>query len=380
MAWQKSEIDALIVRNVLPQIKSNFADTKPLLALLVGQDVAEMDKLGDPNTGAVFGGRDLMGEATRDVVSGDEEHEVMYQKAQTDAATTIDYRGSVPSASVWAEDSFGTAAFRWSDYWGAIKFGQHSVDSAANSEGHGELRIQSIVEMATQQGFQQLIEKIHNDLVTGSLTSSQQDDRLWNNLIGIQQAVSDGGVTDSQGTHYGRVDRTAETQLQAVVKDASTEASNGNIPDQKVRLDLIRKALLDYGLTKKFAGAGTFSVVPMDMFSTLLEEAEDRNLRVVEGNIPDMGLEGFKSTVIQYGRTMITYDPSIPSGELYVLTPRSWIFEIQRGANFQLDDTIKEKWRLEEGGGYYNYGNLHAKCRLICTEPHLQFKMFNLNA
>lgn len=65
MAWVKSELDVLLRRNVFPRITSNKADIKPILHILFGSDLAEMEKLGDPETGLILGGRSLMGESER---------------------------------------------------------------------------------------------------------------------------------------------------------------------------------------------------------------------------------------------------------------------------------------------------------------------------
>lgn len=225
-----------------------------------------------------------------------------------------------------------------------------------------------------------MLEKVNSDAWTGTLTSAKQDDRIWDNLIGLQHAVSDGSTDSSSFATYGRVDRTVETELQAIVKNAETEASNGNIDSTSVALELIRKAKFTYDLTKKYAGAGTFAVTTPTLFDKLMDEAEARNLRTVSSGseIPEVGMEGFKLPLIHYQGTWVTYDPSCPSGEMYILTPRSWILEVKRNGNLRLEGGIHEKWKEEEDGEYYHWGKFHFQPRLICREPHLQFKYINL--
>lgn len=374
MAWNKTNIDVFLRRNVLPTVHSNFSNTKPLLWIMVGRDKAELEKLGNPQTGLQFGGRQLMGEATRKVTTGSEKHELVYQKDQTPATSTLDYQAtSTPTQSTgFAEDNFGTAEFNWTDYWTPVRFSQHAVDHA---EGN-RVQVESIVELATMQAVQRHMEKIQTDLVTG--TPSSQTTRLWDSLIGMQHTISDGSTDSSSFATYGNVDRTSETELAAIVKDVDTEVSNGDLADTKVRLDLIRKAKIGYGLNKTFAGAGDFVVVGADLFETLAQEAEDRNLRTITGGIPEVGMEGFKLPIIEYGDSLVTFDRDVPDGEMWILTSRSWMMEFAQGANFTLDSGFHQAWREEEGGGYYNWGHFHSKSRLICREPWLQFKYINL--
>lgn len=373
MPWVKKELDVFLRRNVYPKITSHFANVKPLLFMLVGQDKAQLDKLGDPQTGLMFGGRSLMGDSTRQSVAGDEQHEFPYQRAQIDPTETIEYRGDTPTATNFAEDNFGTAAHKWADYWQAFKFGQHSVEMSHNDQ----LRLESILELTTMQALQRMLERIQNDLWNGTLTESQQKSvRLWQNILGMRHQVDD-GTTSGYGT-LGQVDRTVEPGLQAKVRAAGTEVSAGGIPDSKVRLDLLRRNKIQYGLTNKFAGAGDFAITSNALFNVLAEEAEARNQRIVEGGVPEIGMEGFTLPMIQYGSTWITYDPDCPEGELYHLTSRSWVLEVREGSNFNLVDGIKEKWNQEEGGGYYNWGQFRAQMRLVCREPHLQMKWTGL--
>jgi hypothetical protein len=379
MAFVKTALDVFLRRKVWPKITSNVSKTKPVMAMIVGGQVEELDKLGDPNTGMMLGGRDLMGEATRIITSQNETHEVVFQDDITDVAAAITYRGSLSASTKFAEDSFTSMAFKWSDYWAPFKFGQHSIEVANNDQ----LKIQSILELSLQQAAQQLLDQVNEDMWTGALTEAQQvaaSNALWPNVIGLQQAVDD-GLSGTPVKFYGGVDRSTATGKPEIQGYTILAAS---LPDTKVRLNLIRRAKMvgdgTTGLCDTYAGAGTFAVTTATLFNTLMEEAEDRNIRVIDGGVPELGMEGFKQPMIQYGTTYITYDVECPSGEMYVLTPRSWVFEVSPGANFQLDGNIVENWKVVEAGGYYNWGRLHAKVRLVCREPHLQLKYTGLTA
>ena len=124
---------------------------------------------------------------------------------------------------------------------GPVKLRQDTLDEARDVGGKmGKIKIADAMEEAISFTLQRMLEDKQADLWTGTLTVAQQNSRKWDNLIGVQHAVSD-GVADATFINYGRVDRTVETELKATVNAAATLVTNGHLASTKVELGLIRK-------------------------------------------------------------------------------------------------------------------------------------------
>ena len=383
MAWNDDGINTYVRDLISPMLHSSYATTKPLLRLMAGPDASGLDKLGDPDFGVIIGGKNL-GRAEKQMLNGSKVHKFRYQKAQTDTAENVLPGAATPAATGFAEDNVGTAGNKWVHFWNPIKIREDSVNDARNggSPEATNLQIAAIVEEAVGQGFQRALEKQQAQLWAGTLTSAQQArDHGWEDYLGLVHQVSDGTSTgETDYTHIGNVDRTAETELKAKVNLAADLVTAGIMTaTDNVTLDVLRWLKINNtygGVTNKYAGAGNLAITTPAQWLKLADDADSNQVFSV-GKLGDVGMDGFKYPVIQADNTLVTYDPDCTSGCLYLLCTDHWVFEVQSGSNFQVEPW-QEKWRNEEGGEYYRWTQIHAKTRLTCTRPDLQVKITGL--
>lgn len=378
MAWVQENIDTLVRSNITPELHSKFVDAKVLLAILAGKDKAALDRLGDPKAGVMFGG-DTIKPVRRMMLNGSYNHEFRFQASQTDESEIVERGGVTPVASGFAEDHTGTAETRWCQFMTPVKIRQDTLDDAQGNM----LKIADAMEEAIAMGFQRHLEKYQSQFWTATLTSAQQNERKWAGHIGLVHAVSDGVTDSSNYATYGRVDRTVETQLKANVNAAATLVTNGHLATTKVELDLIRRLNIIPsigGLLHKGQGEGVGDIVitTPDLWAVMATEADDNAVFNRGDTMPaSVAVHGFKNPVILKDNTRIVFDKDCPSGELYLLSTRSWSFEIQKGHNFQLGG-FKKDWELTQGGEYIQWAHIDTKSRLTCREPWLQTKVTGL--
>lgn len=382
MAWIQENVDTYVKTLISPTLHSDYTVSKVLLAILAGQDVQSKDRLGDPQNGVTFGGRKL-GRARKASLNGSYNHEFRYQKSQVDAPSTVDRAGATPTASGFAEDNVGTAETRWNQKMGPVKLRQDTLDEARDVGGKmGKIKIADAMEEAISFTLQRMLEDKQADLWTGTLTVAQQNSRKWDNLIGVQHACDD-GVADSTFINYGRVDRTVETELKGTVNAAADLVTNGHLASTKVELGLIRKignTSSIGGPNLKSTGAGVHDLVitTPDLWNVMADEADDESVIHRSDKMPPaLAVHGFQNPIIMKDNTLVIFDTDCPSGEMYNLSTRSWLYEVQGGHNWKLAP-FRKKWEHEEGGEYYQWSNLDVKDRLTCVEPGMQVKTTGL--
>lgn len=374
MALRYATILTYVERLVMRNLRSSFVASNPLLYFMAGSAADNLDRLGNPKMGVILGGANL-GQAQRQQLDGSYNYQFRFQKDQTDVATAVTGAESTPVASKFADDNVALADFRWTNYWCPLKVRQSRLDAAK-----GDSAIGSIVEEAFGMAFQQHVTKMQSSLWTGTLTESQQDSEEWADHIGLTHIVDDGTTTASK--YYGGQDRTQYQHLKANLIAQSTLQSAGVLTDKKPTLSLLRTLRISNtygGLANKNPKSGRLVITTPDLWEVLAKEAESKHTiyetgQKVPGQLSSIGVQ---YPVIVKDTTMITYDPSCPSGELYLLTPESFVFQVQSGANFKAAPWQK-KWEIEEGGGYYSWTNIHSKTRLMCLDPFLQTRVTGL--
>ena len=374
MAWKEENINAYVRDLIRPHLHSSFVAHKPLIAILMGADKANLDRMGDPKLGMFLGGRNI-GIGERNMLAGSKTHSFRYQKSQTDVATVVQAGAATPTSSGFAEDNVGTLGVNWTHFWNPLKIREDTISNIQNGgTGHGEnsnIQIARVLEEAVAFGFQRSLEKQQAKLWAGTLTSAQQDFdvQTWADYIGVTHWVDNGATYDT----IGGVDRTVHTQLKAVqnaVGGVDFGDGNGEVNIRGLR----QLRLLDtYGaVRKKRANAGTLVITTPAIWEGLANAADLRN-QINSNSIRPFAETGFKNPYVEVDDMIITWDHDCPAAELYMLTPDSWVFELQAGSNFNVEPWT-EKWRSEEGGDYYRWTQIHAKSRLICREPWLQMK------
>ena len=378
MAWKEENINAYVRDLIRPHLHSSYVAHKPLLSMLMGADKANLDRLGDPKLGMFVGGRNL-GIGEKHMLAGSKTHSFRYQKSQTDVATNVQAGAATPTSSGFAEDNVGTAGVNWTHFWNPLKIREDTLNNIQNgSTGHGEsgnIQIASVLEEAIAMGFQRALEKQQSQLWAAELSAAQQnfDTQTWVDYIGLRQWCDD-GVNDTDHTIVGGVDRTIHTQLKGIVTDVSTVDFGDGNGEVNIRGLRQLRLLPAYGSMRKLrANAGRLIITSPALYEGLANAADLRN-QINSNAVREFAETGFKNPYIVVDDMIITWDHDCTATELYMLTPESWVFEIQAGSNFNVEPWT-EKWRSEEGGDYYRWTQIHTKSRLICREPWLQHKV-----
>lgn len=391
MAWVDEGINTYVRDLIKPVLHSSYTKSKPLMAWLIGQTATGKDRLGDPNVGALFGGMDL-GIGEKSEINGSITHKFRYQKGQTDAA---EVKGSddvdTPTAGSFAEDNVGTAGVNWTHHWNALKVREDSILNAMNGGASDEmtrLKIASVMEEAVGMGFQRTLEKQQAQLWAGTLSSAQQafSTQTWADYIGVTHWCDDGGT---YGTVAG-VDRTVEQELKAFTLNSTQLNNSAVLTLRSLRLARLGGSYNSYtdgpyywngndtaGPRSRHNRAGWFVITTPALWEKLANDVSLSSTSLDRFNhdgIPAFEQVGFTNPVLKVDDMTVVFDYDCPSGEVYLLTPEFWTFEIQKGANFAIEPWTK-KHNTEEGGAFYRWTTIHTKSRLTCRRPDLQVKL-----
>ncbi len=394
MPWVHEDINAYVNRLVRGEIFSRQVVTRPLfyfitrgythnLQHLIG--VNRKDPLGNFKHGVILGGS--MGLANRMETLGSTTHELRYQKADPTPGVNVEPGGTTGSADVFSEDLLGTAATAWSMKAWSLKVRQATIDAA---KGKSQIALKAVAEEAVQMSFNQAFDDRQADFWNNSLTEAEQNKYEWSDgMIGLRHWVDD-GVNNAGYKFVGRVDRTSGTgtKLKANVFSAANLVANGQLPTTRPNLALIRKLRTsnnlaggtNTGIANIDAGAGDLCITTPDLWNTLADEADDQHVihDLSGAKVAEIGQTiGFKRPVIVKDNTYITYDPSCPEGELYLLTSGTWCYEIMPGYNFDIWPWA-EKAKIEEAGEHYQWCKIVVKDRFTCERPWLQVKVTGL--
>lgn len=376
MAISYDQVNIWVRELIKPKLHSSYVQMKPLLYVLAGKTVANLDSLGDPQAGVVWGGAGI-GRATMLQQAGSFNHRFSYQKTEADASSHVALDGATPTATVYGDDLVDNAETRWTDFWGPLRLRKDRLDAAISSGNN--LRVASLTEAAVSMGFNRHLQKHQSELWTGTLTEAQQDLEVWPNYIGVQHTC-DGSGTD----FYGGKDRSSETELRGkeytagALATAGAIASGGTVPLLRM-VRWLKSENTTGGVANRYAGAGDLAITTPSLWNVLANEAEGQHtIYDSQTQIPGMMLSrSMQYPVIKKDTTLITYDPDCPDGEFYLLSTDFWVFEVQKGNNFAIDEWQK-KWLNDEGGAKYLYTQIHAKTRLTCYRPDLQVKITGL--
>ena len=401
MAWIRENVDALVRSIITPTLFSSYTSYNPLIAVLMGRSAEQLDKIGNPTSGVVLSGAPIHS-GTQMLLSGSQYHEFRYQKDQLADAAYVGLPGTniasivggstgqTPASSKFAEDLVGTSKHAWTQRMVPVSIRQDTIDNANNAGGSmGNILIANAVEEAYGFAYQNMVNDLSTQLWTGTVTLANQANAKWTNYLGIDHAVSDGtdksggtGDDDSAYDGYGAVDRTVETELASNHVGADDICASSTTAD----LGIIRKLKHESGgtgwnaINHKAVGPGVadLAITTPAIFLKLAEEMEAGNQKEVDATrVVDFFGEGFTTPVLNKDGVMITYDPNCPAGKLYLLSTRSWYFEVHNKHNFATTPLV-EDWKNNYQGGYYQWSLIDLKSRLVCKEPWLQAKVVNL--
>jgi len=369
MAWVREGINAHVQEFIEERIQSSFVRGFPILYFLGMDQPERFTYLGRADEGALFGGGNMT-EAQKQEVVGQSRHDFRYQKSEPNDGRTVSFGGSTPTAGQFADDNFGTAETRWTHFMEPMKINAHVLDDA-----QGDTAVGKVVDDSLAPVWERAVKRVYESVWDGSLTASQQNENVWDDLLGTTHALTANNT-------YGRVDRSVETELNPLVIDASTD-----LPNTVIDLTLNRK--INHGFTDEGGvvreglairshhgmGATCFLTTP-DLWQELADQADARS-EILHDGIPDHEISGFKFPIIRRDGVMYTYDPQCPSGEMHCLDLYTWVIEFQRGKKFTYSG-LKPKHENEEGGGYYEWGQIHTKLRITCRAPWCNARITNL--
>jgi len=369
MAFIREGLHAYVQELLQDRLYSPYAMFRPMMTFmgLVSQETRT--RLGRPNTAAVFGSLEGLGRAAQAQIGHSHAIFDPYQKTEPNDGETIEYRGATPTAANFSEDNAGMLETRWVDYREPMKIGGHALDFAT-----GPSQVMSILENATNITFERLIKRINDDLLDGTLTAAQQNENIWSAVLGLDHyCTADNTI--------GRVSRTAETNLQPITVDATSQLSS-----TAIKLDLI-----DYinhgGNPSGTAIAGraprspngrgcNLHIVHPKLWQPLREEAEGRysiEIPKAPGNV-DIGA---MNPAIRYSGSWITYDENVTNTEMLSTCIEEWMMEVDPRHNFSAQP-FKRKSENEEGGEYYDWSSINATVRLRCRRPWMNAKTTGL--
>jgi hypothetical protein len=393
--WVANNTAAYINRLVRKELLSKQVQARPLFYFISGNSQPGLQALltaqKNPDEsfkrGLSLGGADL-GLAQRVTMRGSEKAQFRYQKDEPDNGQGVAPGGATAVATKFSEDLVGTMQMAWTMWNWALKVRQSTLDNLGGmSEQSAKWYIANVAEEAVAMSFNRAYQNKQTQFWNGTLTESQQGQIEWyQNNLGVTHWVSDGTTAGEEAYKFvGQVNRTTATQLKSTVLTAAALVSGGYIPTQAPTLDLIRKIRTINalgGIANRDPDAGDLVITTPELFNTLASEAEGQAQiwRDPTKPVPGTGMAlGFKYPVIVKDGAFITYDPDCPSGELYVLTTKTWMYEIRDGYNFMQTPWV-EKNKVEEGGEMYSWKSIYLKDRLTCLKPWLQVKVKGLVA
>ncbi len=363
---------------IKPKLNSSFVQTKPLIYFMAGQSIANLDGLGDPQmsekgaSGTIIGGAGI-GQATLAMQQGSYQHEFRFQNEETDDAAHVGLAGeadaATPVATKFGDDLMKKGAVRWTDFMAPLRIRSHRLDAAK-----GDLAVGALMEETVNMGMNKNLQKHQSQLWTGTLTEGQQDEEVWNTYLGVQHACDGSG-----GDFYAGQDRDTYTVLRGKEYTATALATAGGASGTVPLLKGIRIMRTDNtvgGIANRYSRAGSLCITTAAIWNVLANEAEGKyTIFDSPGSSPQF-LKGVSAQfpMIIKDTTVITYDPDCPSGELYLLTPEFWVFEIDRANNFRIEPWQK-KHLNDEGGERYVYTQIYAQTRLMCYRNDLQVKI-----
>lgn len=377
---------------------SRFFESLPLFNMLTGKDTTSEAILSygtDPNQvykqGMVFGGNDMQ-LAERDTLSWSIKVRNQYQKDQPNGASNVQPGAPLPTATVDAEDLWGSNEFAWNFQSIPIQVRNESLAQAGQISNPQEQAnvYASIYTQAARMTYTKLFQDMADLMWNGTIpTLAGQQKDTWDTVMGLVQHVSDGtssGETDYR--YYGAVDRTTASWLQSKVLTAEglrdgTYGGGAYLPSTRPTLQLI-----DYlntipilgGLRNRSNTAGDLVITTPQLFQVLKQQVNAQTVIIRDGSKPTPirgeGI-GYKSEVIQYGTTSITYDSRCPSGQLYLLSSGTFVYQLHGDAAYTMQPWVNEAMTVR-GGRTITWANTNVRQRLFCTRPDLNTKVKNL--
>ena len=192
------------------KLYNTFAQQYPLLHFLGINTESSRKMLGVPGVPLIFGGVNQIGQGELAELAYSYNHQFRYVKYETNDGGTVANGGATKVASGFAEDNVGTAETRWTFYQEPIAIRKDSVEAA-----QGEVQIASIMDQALGPVWTRFHKRINTGLWSGTLASSDQDQIMWPDFIGLTQWLTANNTC-------ARVDRSVITTLNPLVLDAST--------------------------------------------------------------------------------------------------------------------------------------------------------------
>lgn len=379
------------------QLISEFFEALPLFNMLTGKDTtseAIMSYGTDPNVeykGGLTMGGGALELAERDTLGWSIKVRNQYQKDRPNSASQVSPGGVTPTATVDLEDLWGSNEIGWTTSSIPMQVRNASLAQAGQISSPTEQAnvFASIYTQGAKMVYTELFQNMSSQMWNGVLTQSQQARDEWDtSLMGIRQWVSDGLEAAGIYRYVGSVDRLTASWLQSKVLTGAglVDGTYGNVsylqntqPTLQL-IDLIKTIPALGGLTIKSGIAGDLVITTPELYNVLKQQVDNQTVIIKD---PSKGLplkaEGinYKYEVIQYGSTAITFDKSCPTGEMYVLSTGTFVYQMHNSGAYTMQPWVNEQMAVR-GGRAITWSNINVKHRLFCTRPALNVKVTGL--
>jgi hypothetical protein len=307
-----------------------------------------------------------------------------YQTAEPDGVTNVGPGEATGTATVDADDLIGMAPVKWRKIAQfPLEVKQDTIDDAKSSTGVSDPLVEAAAMSANV-----VVNTQQSEFWTGTLTQAQQQAQRWHTKLGIRHWVDD-GVTYQ---YVCGLDRTlsGNESLKANVYTAAGLVTAGDMSSTTPDLSLIRTLKIKdsaggtslKAVCNKDARAGDLCIVDPAVFLVFAQAVDGAQTRWLDAGekVPGIGhTYGFQYPVIMYDNTLVTYDPSCPSGELYLLTSGTWHYEIAPGYNYAVTKWNND-WEVTRGGVMKRWANTLLRDRLYPNRIDLNTKVTGLTA
>lgn len=356
-------VHAVAERRVKSEIHANLFNRIPVLTAFASKAGGD-GKFGRVGSLGILGGKKF-DRVQMENEAGTEVH-VRMDTAKSGGSKWMAERDTVPSMGNAAQnDNYRTAVFRPSLFSTPYKVWKNDIRRAK-----GKYAIGNLVQEAIDKAMEEHLEELNDKIWRGS--PSDQSSNLWTEPLGIVQALDTDNV-------YGNVNRSTYSTWAGKRVTSSKTISLNLIDDANVIQGIMNRGP---GVDLVFCGAANYNA--------LKQEALTRGQTVTVSNMPNMAEVGVRSECIQYGKTMIVYDPFLTGNwstidaditdatkVVAMFTMEDWVFTTNPSANFRV--TPAEDFSKQQGGDDAIGGLIETMPMLRCNKPHRSIVYTNVN-
>jgi len=331
MSYNLSQMQAFADRRIRRTLISTAFKRSPLLAFIPALGGETFNLGHEKSLGGLISGQKIP-KLTKEMLDGSRVTHVPLVTALSGGGRTMTARGTNPAVEQSQDQNLGSAVFYWWFYAQPIKVWLRTLKLA----GRGKYAIQNAlttsVDLARDEMAAVLAEKFWSGAPSSYSPDASED--AYDDLPGVLEAMH-------SSNSYGNIDRSDTTKY---IGGRHPWASTRVTAARGASLDLINEA----NQTCMVYGPGVnLALTTVDIYMAMKAEAEAKGAIVVtDGKIPNHGMVGYEKEFIQYGKTIITFDPYCPSGYFACFTTQDWNIEVHSE-----DNGSTSNWNQNLGAG-----------------------------